>query len=252
VPVIIDDDDNVVFDPSWVQCSVTLPDGSDWYVVRRGESYRLERFEDDPWSSYCEGGGPLESHVVADLADALRRLQHEAGGDCIEISLHYCDIDELLDALTWTPAEGVYIDEVWFDRYQLPDEGSCFLPEPGEIGEFATQLAHRGVYFDGPGPVSWDRSETIYWLGNVCVYATYNDSEGTLLFPIGRFPDHRSALVAARSWCDLIVIDEHGEVIEQNDDGYLGEVSLGDVLDRAGRLVRESSDDDEADEDEDD
>lgn len=136
----------------------------------------------------------------------------------------------------------MFVDEVRFDRYRLPDEGVCFLPEPGEIGQFADRLAHGGVYWDGPGPVSWERSETIYWLAGICVYAYYSDSEGTELFPIGRFPDQRSALIAARSWCELIVIDENGEVTEQ-DDSYLGGNSLEEVLDRVGQLVRATVED---------
>lgn len=249
VPVIFDDDDNVVFDQAMVRCSVQLPDGSDWYVMRRGESYRLERFEDDPWSCYLHGDGPQESHAAADLADALQRLQHEAGGDHLEISLRHCDVDELLEALTWTPAERVLIDEVAFDRHELPDQGPCFLPGPGDIDRFATQLAHRNVWWEGPGPVSWDRSETLYWLGGVCVLETYDDSDGSRLYPIGRFPDHRSALLAARSSCELIAIDDQGNVIDTDDDQHLGQVSLGRVLDRADELVRASPDEDE-DEDE--
>jgi hypothetical protein len=176
-------------------------------------------------------------------------LQHEAGGDDLEISSGYCDVDELLEALAWTPAQRVLIDEVAFDRHELPDQGPCFLPEPGEIENFATSLAHRSIWWEGPGPVSWDRSETLYWLGGVCVLATYDDSEGTCLFPIGRFPDDRSALLAARSWCELIAIDDDGNVIDTDADGYLGRVSLGQVLDRADELVTAPDEDEDEDED---
>ncbi len=254
MPVVFDDNDEVAYDSKWELCRVwwvarrdqefwdydDCPAEQKWYVMRRDGHYRIERFEHEPMQCALEGDGPLESHPVADLVDALQRLQHEATGARLRID-GYRDDRELFDALVRTPADSVFVDGIEYYRYMLPDESSCFLPDPSDLDDLAVTLARRSVYWDGPGPVSWDRREELYWLNDVCVLKTYDDWEGPQLVPIGRFPTRREALLEARSWCELIRIDDDGNVIEPEDDGYLGEVTMDQVVGRIVDVIRDAA-----------
>lgn len=253
MPVVFDDDDEVVYDSEWELCRVwwvgrrdqefwdydDCPAEQEWYVMRRDGHYRIERFEHEPMHCALEGDGPLESHPVADLVDALQRLQHEATGARLRIE-GYRDRGELLDALVRTPADSVFVDGIEYRRFMLPDACTCFLPHPSAIDDVADELARRDVRWDGPGPVSSDR-EALYWLNGLCFLRTYNDRGGVQYTPIGRFPTRREALLEARSWCELIRIDDDGNVIEAEDDGYLGEVTTDEVVGPIFGVIRDAA-----------
>lgn len=228
-------------------CRVTAG-GTEWRVFTRGDRWYVAPAESSPPAGGdAPGDGVPQPVEVIDLADALGRLVREALGDPLEVDSDTVAIDELCRALASTEAEVAYVDD-GSDQVRCvaveADGARRFVPGDSNIDWVARQVAYQGVWWDGPGPVSWDASEAVFEVDGFYVLQRYDDSNGYMLAGMGLYADDRQALADWRDAFDLLRVDEHGEVIprDDDDDGYLGTVTMEEVIGRAEQLIIDARD----------
>ncbi len=99
-------------------------------------------------------------------------------------------------------------------------------------------LADGSVWFaSGLGPMSTRIYEEVRRLPDGLCFVTCGGDEFDLI-TVGRFHDRRSALLAARRWCEIIVIDDDGNVIDRPDAGEYCEAEY-DTVETWRRVIAE-------------